>query len=191
VQATADREGILLVATRDGKLPLIELGRRLRRRRPPRLHARVVELAQDGGDTCDLLTTARFVRTARPVPKTCPQIAGPSSRDEKAILKTLTQAVCRTALRAAFTEHLGSTEVLRGVGRWADFQALCARGGELWQPTRETERCSARTVDPLLTMELRRQLVATHGNGFRLLSPFRPSLDLPLIAIGCNHAGAP
>jgi len=39
-------------------------------------------------------------------------------------------------------------------------------------------------------MELLRQPVATHGNGFGLFPSFLRPLDLPLIAIGCNH-GAP
>jgi len=33
-------------------------------------------------------------------------------------------------------------------------------------------------------MERRTQLVATHGNGFGLLSPVPRSVDLPLIATG-------
>jgi hypothetical protein len=32
-----------------------------------------------------------------------------------------------------------------------------------------------------------RQLVATYGNSFDLLSPFPPSVDLPLIATGRNQ----
>jgi hypothetical protein len=48
----------------------------------------------------------------------------------------------------------------------------------------------ARTVDPLLTMRSFRQLVATHGNGYGLFRPLRRSVDLRLIATGCNH-GAP
>jgi hypothetical protein len=47
-----------------------------------------------------------------------------------------------------------------------------------------------RTVDPLLTMRSFRQLVATHGNGYGLFRPLRRSVDLRLIATGCNH-GAP
>ena len=47
-----------------------------------------------------------------------------------------------------------------------------------------------RTGDPLLTMELHRQPVATGCNGFGLFSPLPPSVDLPLVATGCNH-GAP
>ena len=49
-----------------------------------------------------------------------------------------------------------------------------------WQPT----------ADALLTMELRTQPVATHGNGFGLFTPFPRRSDLPLIATRCNH-GAP
>jgi hypothetical protein len=45
-------------------------------------------------------------------------------------------------------------------------------------------------IDPLFTMRCERQLVATHGNGFRLFLRFPRRSDLPLIAIGCNH-GAP
>jgi hypothetical protein len=32
-----------------------------------------------------------------------------------------------------------------------------------------------------------RQLVATHGNGFRQFEPFLPPLDLPLVATGCER----
>jgi hypothetical protein len=39
-------------------------------------------------------------------------------------------------------------------------------------------------------MERLRQLVAAHGNGFGLFSALPRSVDLPLIATGCNH-GAP
>src|SRR5215207_3080944 len=35
-------------------------------------------------------------------------------------------------------------------------------------------------------MRSTRQPVATHGNGFRLSSPFRPPVDLPLIATSCT-----
>ena len=42
----------------------------------------------------------------------------------------------------------------------------------------------------VLTMELRTQPVATHGNGFGLFSPLPRASDLPLIATRCNH-GAP
>jgi hypothetical protein len=38
-----------------------------------------------------------------------------------------------------------------------------------------------------LTMERRRQLVATYGNGFGLFVGLRASGDLQLIATGCNH----
>jgi hypothetical protein len=53
-----------------------------------------------------------------------PQIARPSSRDEKAIVKTLTQAICSTAARAGLTEHLRSTEVPGRIGQQPDLQAL-------------------------------------------------------------------
>src|SRR5438874_13645833 len=49
-----------------------------------------------------------------------------------------------------------------------------------WQPT----------ADALLTMELLRQPVATHGNGFRLFWRVPGRSDSPPIATGCNH-GAP
>jgi hypothetical protein len=59
---------------------------------------------------------------------------------------------------------------------------LCREGTsrKRWQPT----------ADALLTMELLRQVLAMHGNGFRLFSPFLPVSDLPLVATGRNH-GAP
>jgi peptidase E len=41
-----------------------------------------------------------------------------------------------------------------------------------------------------LTMESKRQLVASGGNGFRLFQPFREWAALPWIATGCND-GAP
>ncbi len=41
-----------------------------------------------------------------------------------------------------------------------------------------------------LTMERLKQPVATHSNGFGVFPPFPRSVDLPLIATGCNH-GAP
>jgi hypothetical protein len=47
-----------------------------------------------------------------------------------------------------------------------------------------------RTVDPLLTMESLRQPVAPGRNGFGLFSALLRSVDLPMIATGCNH-GAP
>jgi hypothetical protein len=49
-----------------------------------------------------------------------------------------------------------------------------------WQPT----------ADALLTMRSFRQPVATHGNGYGLFRPLRRSVDLRLIATGCND-GAP
>jgi hypothetical protein len=60
------------------------LGRRLPRRRPPRVHARVRRLAQDAGGTCDLLAH----RTLRPnclvpSPRPIPSSPHPSSRDEQ------------------------------------------------------------------------------------------------------------
>jgi hypothetical protein len=42
----------------------------------------------------------------------------------------------------------------------------------------------------VLTMERLRQAAATNGNGFGLFRPLRRSVDLRLIATGCNH-GAP
>jgi len=42
----------------------------------------------------------------------------------------------------------------------------------------------------LFTMERLMQPVATHGNGFGVFPPFPRSVDLLLIATGCNH-GAP
>jgi hypothetical protein len=47
-----------------------------------------------------------------------------------------------------------------------------------------------RTGDPLLTMEVLRQRVATGRNGFRLFLRLPRLLDLPTIAAVCNH-GAP
>src|SRR5512132_3987648 len=44
--------------------------------------------------------------------------------------------------------------------------------------------------EPLLTMELLTQPVATGRNGFGLISALPRAVDLPLIATGCNH-GAP
>jgi hypothetical protein len=44
--------------------------------------------------------------------------------------------------------------------------------------------------DPLLSMELRPQPVATGRNGFGSIWRFLPLTDLPLIATDCNH-GAP
>ena len=43
------------------------------------------------------------------------------------------------------------------------------------------------SVDPLLTIERLRQLVATHGNGFRLSEPFWRASHLPPIATGCDR----
>jgi hypothetical protein len=37
-------------------------------------------------------------------------------------------------------------------------------------------------------MERRRQLVATHGNGFRLSEPFLAPADLPPVATGCDRS---
>jgi hypothetical protein len=37
-------------------------------------------------------------------------------------------------------------------------------------------------------MALPRQLVATHGNGFRLFVPFSRPFDLPLVAMGCDRS---
>ena len=42
--------------------------------------------------------------------------------------------------------------------------------------------------DPLLTMERLTQPVATHGNGFRLISPFSRPPDLPPIATRCDRS---
>jgi hypothetical protein len=47
-----------------------------------------------------------------------------------------------------------------------------------------------RTGDPLLTMRSFRQLIATHGNGFGLSRPLRRSVDLRLIATGCNDGAS-
>jgi hypothetical protein len=49
-----------------------------------------------------------------------------------------------------------------------------------------TDSNRTRTVDPLLTMERRTQLVAAGGNGFRLFLRFQPSVDLPPVATRCN-----
>jgi hypothetical protein len=59
-----------------------------------------------------------------------------------------------------------------------------------WRVGEEPSDGQIRTLDPFLTMERRRQLVATDGNGFRLFGPSSASRRLPLLATGCNH-GAP
>jgi len=43
------------------------------------------------------------------------------------------------------------------------------------------------TVDPLLTIKVRRQLVATHGNGFGVILPFSALSHLPPVATGCDR----
>jgi hypothetical protein len=45
-------------------------------------------------------------------------------------------------------------------------------------------------ANALFTMRSERQAAATYGNGFGLFRPLRRSVDLRLIAAGCNH-GAP
>jgi hypothetical protein len=42
-------------------------------------------------------------------------------------------------------------------------------------------------TEPLLTIERRRQAVATERNGFRLISPCRQGPHLPTIATGCDR----
>src|SRR6202011_5808181 len=67
-------------------------------------------------------------------------------------------------------------------------QARQRQAGDSWLNSEALFR--TRTGDPLLTMELPRQLVAAGGNGFGLFSALSRLIDLPLIVACCNH-GAP
>src|SRR5437667_8785743 len=72
---------------------------------------------------------------------------------------------------------------VRRTWRFKEIDLLPRREGTSrngWQPT----------ADTLLTMELRTQPVATHGNGLGLFLPLPRLVDLPTIATTCDH-GAP
>ncbi len=69
-------------------------------------------------------------------------------------------------------------EVALGPTSTDEFDPLLFREGTFrngWQPT----------ADALLTMERLRQLVATHGNGFRLFEPLSRAFYLLPVAPSC------
>jgi hypothetical protein len=77
-----------------------------------------------------------------------PQNLSPENHVAGATARRVPDSVCSShSDRSAATTQTGDalriTEVLRGVGQQADFQALCARDGELQPSIRSTERCSA------------------------------------------------
>src|SRR5439155_10112792 len=101
-------------------------------------------------------------------------LTGPSRHDppRHAPPAAATSAPARIARRnrRAETSQVSVDSLLRREGT--------SRNG--WQPT----------ADALLTMRLKRQLVAVGGNGLGLIEPFSRARHLRPVATGCNH-GAP
>jgi hypothetical protein len=121
MRATVDHEEFFHFQHGDGRLKLIErLAAAPPCRRAPRLHARVRRLAQNAGEASHFLNRPP-VRTARSVPKTCPQ---GSARQTTRHRVSPFPATFGAAGRGHYAESLRLREVLHLLSSEADLQVF-------------------------------------------------------------------